>query len=350
MSQDRIINLYSDTQTLPTKAMYEAMAQADLGDDQQGLDPTVNRLEEMTARLCGREAAVFVPSGMMGNLCGMMSLANHGDEALMDTEAHFWWYEAGSMFSVAGVSPRPLALHDGLLDPDEVRAAIRPVNVHFPVPRVLWIENTHNRGGGRITPIGLHRELCGVAREHGLKIHLDGARIFNACVATGTPVSEYAAEVDTLTFCFSKGLSCPVGSIVVGDAKTIEQARRVRKRLGGAMRQSGVLAACGIVALEQMIDRLAGDHANAKRLADAISELPGVEVVNQVETNMVFADVSGTGLEGGDLAGRLLEAGVRVSVTGPTTLRMVTHRHITAADVDEATRRLKSVLETAAVH
>jgi len=344
MSQDAI-NLYSDTQTLPTEAMYDAMRAAPLGDDQQGLDPTVNRLEALVAERCGKPAAVLVASGMMGNLCGMISHAKPGDEALIDTEAHFWWYEAGSMFSVAGVSPRPLPLRDGLLDPADVRAALRPGNVHFPRTRVLWLENTHNRGGGRVTPIGLHRELCAIAREHEMNVHLDGARIFNASVATGTAVRDYAADVDTLTFCFSKGLSCPVGSIVVGSEEVIGRCRRVRKRLGGAMRQAGIFAACAIVAMEQMVDRLADDHANARRLADAVAELPGVKVVNHVETNMVFADVAGTGVAAAELAERLLAAGVRVSVTGPTTLRMVCHRHIAADDIDEAVGRLKDVLE-----
>ncbi len=339
------INLFSDTQTLPTEAMYEAIRSAELGDDQQGLDPTVNRLEEMTAARCGRAAAVFVPSGMMGNLCGAMALADHGDEILMDPDAHFWFYEAGAFVSVSGLAPRPLTLRDGLLSPDAVRAAVRPASDHLPRPRLLWLENTHNRAGGRVTPIDRHRDLCATARELGLKIHLDGARIFNACVATGTPVADYAREVDTLTFCFSKGLSCPAGSILVGDEATIARARVLRKRLGGAMRQAGILAACGIVALEQMIDRLADDHANAKRLAAALAELPGVAIdLARVETNMVFADVSGTGVPAADLAGRLLAAGVRVSVTGPATLRLVTHRHITPASVDDAVGRIKNVL------
>ncbi|MCG3181298.1 MAG: L-allo-threonine aldolase [Phycisphaerae bacterium] len=341
---DETINLYSDTQTLPTEAMYEAMRLAPLGDDQQQLDPTVNRLEKMSADRCGKAAGLFVPSGMMGNLCGMMSLAAHGDEAIIDADAHFWWYEAGSMFSVAGVAPRMVPLHDGLLDPAEVRASVRPPDAHLPRPRVLWLENTHNRGGGCVTPISLHRELCAVAREHGLKVHLDGARIWNASVATGTPVRDYAAEVDTLTFCFSKGLSCPAGSVIVGSEEVIAQARRVRKRLGGAMRQAGVLAACAIVALEQQIERLADDHANAARLAGLLGELRGVKVINRVQTNMVFADVADTGVGARDLAARFKAAGVMVSVTGPTTIRLVTHRHITAAAVDEAARRMRKAI------
>ncbi len=341
----KLINLYSDTQTLPTAAMYEAMRSAELGDDQQALDPTVNRLEALAARMLGKPAAVLVPSGVMGNLCGLMSLAGHGDEFLVDPEAHVWWYEGGACFSIAGVTPRPVASHGGRLDPDEVRAAIRPANPHFPVPRVLWLENTHNRAGGRVTPIALHRELCRVAHDAGLSVHLDGARIFNAQVAGGTLAADYAKTCESVTFCLSKGLSCPVGSIVCGSAELVARARRIRKRLGGAMRQAGVLAAAGIVALETMIDRLADDHANARRLAEGLAELPGLTLdMESVETNMVYVDCSGTGQSSAELAKRLNAAGVMVSTPGAASLRFVTHRHITAEDVDEAVRRVAGVL------
>ena len=341
-----MINLYSDTQTLPTPAMYEAMCQAELGDDQQGLDATVNKLEALAARMLGKESAVLVASGLMGNLAALMAVAGAGDEVLIDPESHIWWYEGGSYCSIANLTPRPVVSHKGLLDPTEVKAQIRPINLHFPTPRVLCLENTHNRAGGRVVPIGLHRELCDVAHSGGLLVHLDGARIFNAQVASGTPAAEYARTCDTVQFCLSKGLSCPIGSVVVASGAICDRVRRARKRLGGAMRQAGIFAAAGIVALETMIDRLAEDHANAKRLARGLSQQRGLAVdMDSVETNMVYVDIAATGSNSSALAARLNGAGVMASTPGPTALRFVTHRHITADAVDEALRRIRRVLE-----
>ncbi len=341
-----VINLYSDTQTLPTPEMYEAITKAPLGDDMLGLDPTVNELEGIAASLTGKEAALMVTSGTMGNLIGLMALASPGDEVILDPESHVWYYEAGAFCSVAGLTPRPVNSHEGLLNPDEVEAAIRPENLHMPTPRVLSLENTHNRGQGRITPLPLHRELCRVAHEHALTVHLDGARIFNAQVATGVSVAEYAKTVDSITFCLSKGLSCPVGSILAGSRPFVEKARRIRKRLGGAMRQAGIIAAAGIVALKTMVDRLADDHRNARRLAEGIAGLGGLTVdLRRVETNMVYVDTSLTGLAASRLAELMKESGVMASVPGPTTLRFVTHRHISTSDIDEAVARIKEVFE-----
>lgn len=341
-----IINLYSDTQTLPTPEMYEAIAKAPLGDDMMGLDPTVNELERLAAEITGKEAALMVTSGTMGNLVGLMALTSPGDEVILDPESHVWFYEAGAFCSVAGLTPRPVGNHGGLLDPGEMKAAIRPQNLHMPTPRVLSLENTHNRGQGRITPISLHRELCDVAHQKDLSVHLDGARIFNAQVATGVTVAEYAKTVESITFCLSKGLSCPVGSILAGSRLFIEKARRIRKRLGGAMRQAGILAAAGIVALSTMVGRLAEDHGNAKRLAEALAGLEGLSVdLKRVETNMVYVDVSGTGLTGQKLSELLKESGVMASVPSPSMLRFVTHRHITSSDIDEAVLRIREVLK-----
>jgi threonine aldolase len=336
-----IINLYSDTQTLPTAQMCEAMASAPLGDDMMGMDPTVNDLEALAAHIFGKEAALFVASGTMGNLCGLMALSNPGDEVILDPESHVWYYEAGAFCSVAGLTPRPVSSRDGLLDPGDVRAAIRPKNLHMPIPRILSLENTHNRGQGRVTPLPLHRALCDTAHENGLFVHLDGARIFNAAAATGIPVAEYAKTVDSLTFCLSKGLSCPVGSLVVGDASLIERARRIRKRLGGAMRQAGILAAAGVVALATMTERLIEDHSRARRLAGGLMEVPGLKLdLRRVETNMVYVDCEGTGVPAADLARRLKERGIMASVTGAWSLRFVTHRHITDDHVEEALERI----------
>lgn len=340
-----MINLYSDTQTLPTEAMYDALRAAELGDDQQALDPTVNKLEARAARLFGKEAALLVASGMMGNLCGLMCQTAHGDEVLLDPESHIWFYEGGSYASIAGLSPKPVPSSRGRIAPADLKAAIRPANLHFPTPRLLCLENTHNRAGGRVVPLDLHRELCDIAHNASLAVHLDGARIFNAQVASGVPVAEYAKTCDTVQFCLSKGLSCPIGSMLVGSARLIDQARRVRKRLGGAMRQAGIVAAAGIVALDTMIDRLADDHANARRLATGLARLPGLKVdLTSVETNMVYVDIADTGRTSADLAGRLLAAGVMASTPGPSALRFVTHRHITAESVDEALRRIAKVL------
>ena len=341
----KMINLYSDTQTLPTEAMYDAMRHAELGDDQQSLDPTVNKLEALSASMLGKEAALLVPSGMMGNLCGAMSLANHGDEILIDPECHFWWFEAGSMCSVAGLTPNPVVANRGLIDPASIKAALRPRNMHFAMPKLLWLENTHNRAGGKVIPIDLHRQLCDAAHAEGLAVHLDGARIFNAQVASGVPAAEYAKTCDTVQFCLSKGLSCPVGSMLVGSAPLIDKARRIRKRMGGAMRQAGIFAAAGIVALQTMIDRLADDHANAKRLARGLADMPGLKIdLATVETNMAYVDVSGTGGTAADLAAKLNVAGVMASTPGRFAVRFVTHRHITPDLVDEALKRIRPVL------
>jgi threonine aldolase len=341
------INLFSDTQTLPTEEMYEAMRKAPLGDDMMGMDPTVNKLEAMAARICGKEAALFVASGTMGNLCGLMSLAGAGDEVLLDPESHVWFYEAGAFCSLAGITPRPVFSREGLMSPEDLKAAIRPRNLHMPIPRVLSLENTHNRGEGRVVPIELHRALCQVARDHDLSIHLDGARIFNAQMASGIPVSEYASTVDSLTFCLSKGLSCPVGSLLVGSREHIEKARRVRKRLGGAMRQAGVLAAAGIVALTTMVARLVEDHANAKLLAYGLNCLPGLKLnLKRVETNMVYVNCAGTGKSAAELAGLFKGAGVLVSFTGPHVLRFVTHRLVSSPMIMEALQRISPLLQS----
>ena len=340
-----VINLRSDTQTLPTEAMMEAMRAAPLGDDIFGEDPTVAQLEEMAARMLGKEAAMLVISGTMGNLVSLMAHTNRGDEVIVDPEAHIFYHEVGSMAAVAGLMPMPVPSHDGMLDVDEVAAAIRKPNVHYPTPRVLCLENTHNRSGGRVVPLDLHKRLCGVAHERGLKVHLDGARIFNAQVAAGIPASEWARDADSVVFCLSKGLSCPLGSVVVGDAEFIERARHSRKRIGGGMRQAGIIAACGIVALESMIDRLAEDHANAKLLAQGLSEVPGLRVdLDKVETNMVYVDHSATGLSTDEVLARVKSAGVLASGSPPKRVRLVTHRHIDRPAIAEAVKRIASAV------
>ncbi|TVR51084.1 MAG: aminotransferase class I/II-fold pyridoxal phosphate-dependent enzyme [Spirochaetaceae bacterium] len=341
------INMSSDTQTLPTEQMYDAMRSAPLGDDMLRADPTVNRLEELAAEKIGKEAALFVPSGTMGNLVSLMVHAKPGDEVIVDSESHVYYYEAGGIASVAGLMPRTVPSRGGRLDPEQVAAAVRKRDQHFPVPRVLCLENTHNRSGGRIVPVELQNRLAAVAHERGLAVHLDGARIFDAAIASGLPAAAFTEHVDSVMFCLSKGLSCPVGSIIAGTAAFIEQARLVRKRLGGAMRQAGILAACGIVALQTMIERLAEDHRRARRLAEEIATIPGLSVeMESVQTNMVYVDHTGTGLDTDELLARLATAGLLASDRAPTHFRLVANRHHGDAEIAEAVARIRRALAT----
>ena len=341
-----LINLRSDTQTLPTAEMLDAIHNARLGDDTYDEDPTVQEFEAMAARNLGKDAAMLVISGHMGNLCSLMAHAKPGDEVFLDPESHIFYYEAGSMASIAGLMPMPVRAQDGMMNPDDLRASIRSRNMHYPTPRLLCLENTHNRSGGKAMPIERHNELCQVAREHGLAIHLDGARIFNAAIKYGIPASEYAKQVDSVMFCLSKGLSCPLGSVVAGSREFIAQADLCRKRLGGGMRQAGVIAACGIVALEKMIDRLKDDHCNAKALAQGLNEIPGLHVdITGLETNMVYVDHSGSGLSTNEVLTRWKKAGVLVSGRPPRHVRLVTSRHHDQAIIETAVSRIRTAME-----
>lgn len=342
-----VINVRSDTQTLPTPAMREAIFNARLGDDTYDEDPTVQEFERLAASLVGKEAALLVLSGNMGNLTALMALASPGDEVLIDPESHIFYYEVGGLASIAGLMPMPVASHRGMLDPGEVAAAIRPPNLHYPRARILCLENTHNRSGGRVTPLALHRELCKVAHDRGLLVHLDGARIFNAAVAAGCSAADYARDVDSIQICLTKGLGCPLGSFVAGDRELIERVDRARKRVGGGMRQAGIIAAAGIYALRNNIERLADDHRLARRLAEALNELPGLSVdLETVESNMVYINHAATGLSTDELAKRLKAAGVIVSTRPPHQIRMCTHLHHSAETIDEVVRRVHQVLSS----
>ena len=323
--------------------MMEAMSRAPLGDDTYGEDPTVQRLETLSAERFGKEAGMFVLSGTMGNLVSLMAQTNAGDEVILDADSHLFYYESGGLSSVAGLMPMPVASDRGWIDPSDLRKAIRARDIHFPAPRLLCLENTHNRGGGRVIPLALHRELCQIAREHGLAIHLDGARIFNAAVATKIPASEFASTVDSVMFCLTKGLSCPMGSVVVGSSEFISRAKHVRKRLGGGMRQAGVVAAAGIVALEEMVERLADDHAHAKLLAEGISQIPGLSVdLSSVETNMVYVNHAATAIGTENMLGRLRHCGVIADGRPPDQLRFVTNRHHDSTTIVEALGRIRA--------
>lgn len=337
----RVVDLRSDTLTSPTPAMREAMANAEVGDDVFGEDPTVNRLQERVAQLCGKEAALFVASGSMGNLVSLRSMAQPGDEVICHEGAHVLHYEVASLAAVAGVQARPLPGPRGVLDPDAVVRAIRSPGYTFPRTAAIAVENTHNLAGGAVYPIDDMRALAKVAGEHGLPVYLDGARIFNASVASGVPVAEYSSLADALSFCFSKALAAPVGSIVAGTAPLVESARRYRKMHGGGMRQAGVLAAACLVALDTMVDRLAEDHANARRLAEGIAELrPEAVEPATVETNMVLVRAEPLGYAPAEFVAELGSRGVKALAYQWGMVRMVTHKDVSPEDVEYALERV----------
>jgi len=331
------IDLRSDTVTLPTEEMRRAMAEAEVGDDVYGEDPTIQRLERLAAEIMGKEAALFVPSGTMGNQVSVMTHTQRGDEVIMEAESHVYYYEVGAMAVLSGVQARPVPGRRGVMDPDDVRKAIRERNnIHFPRTSLVVLENTHNRGGGKVLPLENVKAISDIAHSNGLSVHMDGARIFNAQVATGIPVSEYAKYADSVMFCLSKGLCAPVGSMVVGSKDFINKARKNRKMLGGGMRQAGVLAAAGIIALTKMVDRLQEDHDNAKLLAVKLQELGYGVNPEEVETNMVVVDVTPTGKDVHTMEMELRSRGVLANANSPKTLRLVTHYGITSDDAIKA--------------
>lgn len=345
----RPIELRSDTFTLPSEAMREAIARAELGDDVFGEDPTVNRLQEAAAGLMGTEAALFVPSGSMANLASLLSHCRRGDEILLGDRSHVFVYEAGSSAAVGGLHPHILPnAEDGTIDPAAIAAAVRADNPHFPPTRLLVLENTHNRcWGSPLEPAYLDRirELTG---RLGLPVHVDGARIFNAAVALGVPPAELTRGFASVSFCLSKGLGAPVGSLVCGSRDFIRRAHRMRKQLGGGMRQAGVLAAAGLYALEHMVDRLAEDHAMARRLAEGIAAIDGLATEpERVRTNILFLRVTGGRLTPPELAAACAERGLRFLPERDGRMRMVTHYGLTMEDVDRALAILREVMAAA---
>ncbi|WP_248360214.1 threonine aldolase family protein [Anaeromyxobacter oryzae] len=340
----KTIDLRSDTVTRPTAAMREAMARAEVGDDVYGEDPTVNRLQERVAGLLGKEAALFVPSGTMANQLCLGVLTRPGDEIVCDHGAHCISFETGALSALWGVQARTVVAERGLLEPAQVEAAIRPEGDPYPRTRVLELENTHNRGGGAVYPLDRIRALAAVAERRGLAVHLDGARLWNACAASGLRPADYAASATTVSVCLSKGLGAPVGSVISSTKALIADARRLRKRLGGGMRQVGILAAAGLYALDHHVERLGEDHANARRLAEGLGALRGASLPLPVETNLVF--VAFEGRSAADLSRRLAAEGVLANPEGsrPDMLRFVTHLDVSRADVDEALRIAARVL------
>lgn len=320
------VDLRSDTVTRPTAAMRTAMATAEVGDDVYGEDPTVRRLQELAAGLTGKAAALFVPSGTMANQLAIRAQAEPGDALIAGRDAHVYLYEGGGAAALSGVQA-VLIGEGGFFTAADLRHAIAPPDPHFARSRLVCLENTHNRSGGRVFPLADQIEIATLARERGLAVHLDGARIFNAAIASGSPVAELSAHCDTLSFCLSKGLGAPVGSLLCGSRATIERAHRFRKMFGGGMRQAGILAAAGLYALEHHVERLADDHARAARLAKGLAEVPGVGVPRAPETNMVLCEIERAPLA----IDALRHEGVLCGAVGPRAIRLVTH-----LDIDDA--------------
>jgi threonine aldolase len=345
MTDPAPIDLRSDTVTRPNARMRRAMAEAEVGDDVFGEDPTVIRLQQTAARLFGRPAALFVPTGVMGNLIALLTHTRPGQEVILERESHIYNYELGSMAAVAGVLPRVVTGRRGIVDWASIEREIRPRAYYLAQTALVTIENTVNLAGGTVYPSSASRAIADGARAAGLRTHLDGARLFNAAVALGRPAPEPAEGFDSVMITLSKGLGAPVGSLLIGETDFIERARTHRKRLGGGMRQSGVLAAAGLIALEEGPANLPADHAHARLLAEALAEMPGVEVdLDSVETNIIFFDVAGTGASAEAFCERLKAEGALAVATSPTRARIVTHRDVSRADVDRAIEMLRRVV------
>ena len=338
---DKIIDLRSDTVTKPSPAMRRAMAAAEVGDDVYLEDPTVNRLQVRAAEIFGREAGLFVPSGSMGNLTCIMAQTSRGQEVICEAAGHIYNYEMASMSALAGVLPRLITTEAGIMTWEEIAPAIREKTYYRPQTALVALENTHNMAGGTVYPTELAHQICEKAHEAGLKVHLDGARVFNAAVYLGQNVAEMTKKFDSIQFCFSKGLGAPVGSMVVGSKDFIEQCRVIRKMLGGGMRQVGVLGAAALVALEEGPKRLHVDHENAQILARGLANIPRIQIrPENVQTNIVLYDVSETGLTSTEFLKRLSERKVLGGPVDARRIRMVTHLDVDRNDIEQALRNI----------
>ncbi len=342
---NKMIDLRSDTVTRPTAAMRRAMAEAEVGDDVYGEDPTINRLEQRAAEILGKEAAVFVPTGTMGNNIAIKMHTEHGQEIICESHSHVLDYELSMTAWFSGCLVRPVSGEGGILTWSEIRKHIRNFGPHNAPTSLIEVENTHNMGGGTVYPMETLNEICDNAHDLRLKVHLDGARIFNAAAYLNLPASEIAAKADSVMFCLSKGLGAPSGSMVVGKADDIARGRLYRKRLGGGMRQAGVLAAAGLIALEEMPKRLGEDHANAKYLANELSKIPGVRLdPEKVQTNIVIFDIGESGIVSSELSRSLRANGVLMNGVTATTMRAVTHYDVSRSDCEQAVDVLRSTL------
>jgi len=341
-----MIDLRSDTVTRPTPAMRQAMFEAEVGDDVYGEDPTVNRLEQRAAEVTGKETALFVPTGTMGNTIGMKLLTEHGQEVVCDSRAHLLDWELSMLAWFAGCLVRAVPTDDGILTWDHIKSYVKPLGPHSAPTGAIEIENTHNMAGGRVYPQEAIDEICDHAHERGIPVHMDGARVFNAAEAAGRPVREIVAKVDTVMFCLSKALGAPAGSILAGPRKLIDKGRLLRKRLGGGMRQSGILAAAALIALEESPKGLGADHANARYLAERLQCVDGIRVF-PVETNIVIFDVSGTALAPREISAALKQRGVLMNGVNDRLMRAVTHYDVTRAQCAEAIDALEEVYSAA---
>jgi len=342
----KIIDLRSDTITHPTDEMRCAMYEADIGDDVFGEDPTVNALEQLAVHMLNKEAALFTSSGTMSNLLAVLTLTHPGNEILLGSEAHMFWYEVGGASALGGVVMHTIPNNqDGQIDLTTIEEAVRGKNIHFPQTTLLCLENTHTRCGGAVLTPDYTSSAVGIALKYGLKVHLDGARIFNAAIALDVSASELAKDVDSVCFCLSKGLSAPIGSLLCGTGKFVENARKWRKMIGGGMRQVGVIAAAGIVALKTMISRLKEDHDNARHLAHGLAHIPNITLPRpEIQTNIVMFELS-SNVSGSDFVERLNDHGVKVGYHGGRKFRAVTHRMVNTADIDETLTRIETYVK-----
>jgi len=341
------IDLRSDTVTLPPRSMLDAIASAHLGDDVFQEDPTINKLESLAAETMGKEAGLLVPSGTMANLTSILSHCDRGSEVILGDQAHTFMYEAGGISAFGGIHSRQISNQpDGTLKLEDIEGAIRQDNVHFPPTRLICLENTHNRCSGMPLTVEYTKNVAELAGDHGISVHVDGARIFNAATALGVNVRELSEPVDSVSFCLSKGLSAPVGSLVCGSQDFIAQARRNRKALGGGMRQAGIIAASGIVALTTMVDRISDDHRNARTLAEGIAKIDGLSIaLDTVRTNIVYFSLELHDIPGEVLVSRMSELGIHFFELSPHTYRLVTHSDVDENDMEVTLEAFKTVME-----
>jgi threonine aldolase len=339
------IDLRSDTVTKPTPGMRKAMAEAEVGDDVFGEDPTVNALQEKVAKILGKEAALFVPSGTMANQLSIKSHTQPGDEVIIEVSSHPYNFEGGAGAALSGIQFNCLKGVRGVLDASQIEEAIRPADHHFPITRLVCLENTHNRGGGSIYPMEKMAEIYRLTKSKGLLLHLDGARLWNASAATGMKPHEYAQWADSVSVCLSKGLGAPIGSLVSGSESFIHRVHRFRKMFGGGMRQVGIIAAAGIYAIDHHFERLKEDHQNAKRLAVGLKEFKGVSIEPKyVETNIVIFDVANTGMTGSQVAEAMKKEGVLIHAFGRTQIRLVTHLDVSSEDIERVLKAFEKAL------
>lgn len=329
-----MIDLRSDTVTKPTKEMREAAFNAEVGDDVYGEDPAVNKLEEEAAAILGKEAALFVTSGTQGNQIAVLTHCRPGQELLLEAESHIFYYESGAVSALAGVQTRTIQGSRGAMDPQLVRSAIRPEDIHFPDTGLICLENTHNRAGGAVVPVENMKQIYEIGVENNVPVHVDGARLFNAAAALGVSVTDFTQYCDTIQVCLSKGLGAPVGSILAGDKDFIAKARKWRKRLGGGLRQAGLIAAPAYVALTTMRERLIEDHHLAWSLSDALRNIKGIQVVNEVETNIVVVDIANLQMSSQAFVKELEKQGVLAVTFGPTSVRFTTHHQVNKQDIE----------------